>query len=426
MSRSQSLPDLINRRGRQLRHARLNTLASAILALLIMVPSPVSISMSVGGILSLILAPVTFPTLWRDTRGRWFLFAVLALVPSGWLVAQNSLLQDRGRSLSNQVFLYEAALPVGLLGGVIGAYWSITILGFHRFLLLSLAGSLAAVPLSSGSFHSNPWKYGLALPISILAILLVARNRVLLVLVVLLLAGVSVRADLRLWIALLAIVTLVTVFAGNRWTRPPGSGVVSLGLVTVAASMTALWLITQAATSGMLGTSMQERTRQQLEGANGNLLLGGRPEWGAAIALWQENPFGIGIGVAPSLNDYWIAIGNMPFSNRGLQEISTVAISFKRGQINFHSTFWNFWGFYGAAGVILVVLALIYLAHATMATIAATKSISLKASLTLLLLSGIWNILFSPTDVSQLVIALATALYTLHQRGEKEPDFVLA
>ncbi|AKK26187.1 hypothetical protein AB431_05190 [Mycobacterium sp. EPa45] len=382
--------------------------------MLIAVPSPVSVSVSVGGILSLILAPVTFAALWRNTRGRWLLIALLALVPSGWLVAQTTLQQDHGRTFSSKIFLYEAAMPVGLLASVIGAYWCITKLGLQRSLLCFFAGLLAAAPFTFSLINNNPWKYGLALPVSMLVVLLLARNRVLLGLVITpLLIAVSIASDFRGWIAFLAIATILSVFSSSRRTRPSASRVASIGLATVATTTLVAWLISQAATAGILGGYLEQRTRDQLENSNGNLLLGGRPEWGAAIALWRQNPLGLGIGVVPSADDYWLAIRGMPLGAQARQEISTVAESFQQGQLGFHSTFWTFWGIYGVAGVVFVVLALVYAGQATIAATAAIKWVALRASVVLLLLSCIWDILFSATLVPQLAIAIATALHIL-------------
>lgn len=390
-------------------HFSIDTIAAGIVAVLIAVPSPISANLSVGAALSLALTPVTLPALWRSPRGRWLLTATLALVPMGWLVAQTSLLQDSGRTFSIQFFLYQAALPVGIFASVTGAYWCITRLGLQRFLLLAFAGLLAAAPLAYRA--ENPWKYGLALPISMLVILLVARNRLLLGLVVTALAAVSIAADYRSWTAVLGITTAIVLLARRSWTLPSASRVASLGLVTLTAVGLVAWLIVKASTAGILGEYLEQRTNSQLAASNGNLLLGGRPEWGAAIALWRESPMGIGIGVTPSYNDYWVAIRNMPLASQGLQEISTVANSFKQGQVNFHSTFWTFWGVYGVAGAVFSILALVYFAHATMLAATRLGLPNVRAAVILLMLSSIWDILFSPQSAAQLAISLATALY---------------
>lgn len=384
--------------------------------MLFAVPSGVSTSMSLGGAIALLLAPVTFPPLWRNTRGRWLIVALVALVPSGWLVAQGSLLQDQGRTFSAKFFLFEAALPVGLTASVIGAYWCITKLGLQRSLVLFFAGLLIAAPVFYERLQDNAWKYGLALPVSMLVILFLARSRPLLVLVITpLLAAVSIASDFRAWIAFLAIAAMLAVLAGSQRKRPSASRIASFGLITVFASTIVAWLITQAATAGMLGAYLEQRTREQLEGSGGNLILGGRPEWGAAIALWRQNPLGMGIGVTPSSDDYWLAVRSMPFSTRAQQDISTVAASFQQGLINFHSTFWTFWGVYGAAGVLFAVLTLAYTSHAAMVASATLKSVGLRAAVILLMLSTIWDVLFSPMVVPHLAIAIAAALHILQE-----------
>jgi len=388
----------------------IDTVAAGILAALIAVPSPISASLSIGGALSLALTPVTFPAVWRNARGRWLLIATLALVPMGWLVAQTSLLQDTGRTFNTQFFLYQAALPVGLLASLTGAHWCITRLGLQRFLLLAFTGLLVAGPFSFS--QDNPWKYGLALPISILAILFIVRNRLLFGLAVTTLAAVSIASNFRSWTAILAITAALVVFERSSWTVPSASRVISLGLVTLAAVGLVAWLVFKASTAGLLGDYLEQRTNNQLSASEGNLLLGGRPEWGAAIALFRENPLGIGIGVTPSSEDYWLAIRNMPLGSQGLQDISNVAKSFLQGQVNLHSVFWTFWAVYGVAGMIFSFLALVYLAHATTLAVAKLQRLNVRAATVLLMLSTTWDILFSPITVAAtLAIALATALH---------------
>ena len=408
-------PGVNNFGGRQLGKSSIDELVAGTLAALLAVPSPLSISMSWGGALTLMIAPVTLPALWSDKRGRWLLITLLALVPSGWLVAQFSLLQDSGRSLNSGVLLYQAAVPVGLIAGLVGAYWCITKLGYQRFLLIYLLSLIAASSIFvTANFYQNVWKFGLAVPVSMLVILFLARNRLLLGLVITpLLIAVSIAAEFRSGAGLLALTAILTVFATARLRKPSVSKVAWLGLIAVMAGSAITWVVAEAASAGTLGTYLEERTRRQLEDSSGNLLLGGRPEWGAATALWRDNPLGIGIGVAPSSDDYWLAITNMPLPTLGAQQNSGVAFYFQNGQVDFHSTFWTFWGVYGPAGIAFAVLALVYASRAIMTAITTNKGVGLRASVTLLMLFSIWDIFFSPTAASRLAVALAIALQTL-------------
>jgi hypothetical protein len=410
------MPGANNFEGRQLGKSSIDELAAGVLAALLAVPSPLSISMSWGGAVTLMIAPVTLPVLWSDKRGRWLIIALLALVPSGWLVAQISLLQDSGRSLNSGVFLYQAALPVGFIAGLVGAYWCITKLGTQRFLLVYFSSLFAAmwIFVINENFHQNIWKFGIAVPVSMLVILLLARNRLLLGLVITpLLIAVSIFADFRSGAGFLALAAILTVFRNARWKKPSASKVAWLGLIAVMAGSAIIWVTAEAATAGTLGTYLQERTKTQLEDSNGNLLLGGRPEWGAATALWRDNPLGIGIGVAPSSDDYWLAITNMPLRTLGEQQNSGVAFYFQHGQVDFHSTFWTFWGVYGPAGIAFAALAVVYAVRAMMTATTTIKGVNLRASVTLLMLFFIWDIFFSPAAVPQLAVALAIALQTL-------------
>lgn len=413
MHSAQRVPGVVGSQGRQLRQISIETVVAGILAALLAVPSGLSYSISVGGFIALVLFPVTFPALWRDRRGRWLIIALLALIPSGWLAAKISLLQDAGRSLNTGFSLYEAAIPVGLLASLVGAYWCTTKLGLQRFLLLSYAGLLAVAPYNPWFIH-GAWKYALSLPVSVLVILLLARNRLLLGFVIApLLVAVSIAGDFRSWIVFLVLSTVVAVYTPARSTKLSPSRLATLSFVTVTSAVSVGWLMVTTATSGMLGDYLEQRTNQQLEFSNGNLLLGGRPEWAAAFALWRKSPLGIGFGVAPSSDDYWLAIRRMPLGTLERQQNSGVATIFRQGAVDFHSTFWTFWGVYGAAGVLFAVLALVYLVHATMGATAAIGSVALRASAILLMFGSIWDILFSPLVIPTLATALATALYVI-------------
>lgn len=391
----------------------IDKMVASILAVLIAVPSPISYSLSLGGAISLALSPVTIPALWRNVRGRWFVITTLALVPIGWLVAQFSLSQETGREFSLQLFLYEAAVPVGLLAIVSGAYWCIAKLGLERFLFLSFAGLLMTAWFTQRP--DNPWKYGLALPISMLLILVVARNRPLLGLAATLLISVSVATNFRTWIGVIGLAMLFEVFRPRRFNVPSATKASRYALLISAVGLLTMISITQLSAAGMLGDYIQRRTTSQLAAGNGNLLLGGRPEWGAAFAILRESPLGVGVGITPSSDDYWLAIRNMPLSS-GLQQISTVATSFHEGVVNFHSTFWNFWSHYGVAGVAFSILSLVFFVQATMVASAQLTRLNLRVVVTILMLSSTWDILFSPTRTAQLGIALATALHLLASR----------
>jgi hypothetical protein len=389
------------------------TVLPSVVALLIAVPSPISVNLTLGGLIALVLAPVTFPGLWRNTRGRWLIIVILALIPTGWIVAQSSLLQDNGRTFSTQVFFYHAALPVGLLAGLAGSYWCITKLALHRFLLFSFISVLAAELVTLNP--ENPWKYGLSVPVSMLGILLFAKSRLMLGLVVVpVLAAVSIVADLRSGTAIVLTTAVLVIFARRRSTQPSAAGLTSRGLVAAVVAVVVGGLVVQAASAGLLGNYLEQRTNDQLRVAGGNLVLGGRPEWGAAFALLSKNPLGIGTGVTPSADDYRLAIRNMPLGSRGLQEMSTVADSLRQGQVNFHSGLWTLWGLYGFAGIVLSALALIFFAAAVMKMTAGKfRQPRVPAAVLFFMLTAMWDTLFTPPVVAQFGIALATALHVL-------------
>lgn len=101
----------------------------------------------------------------------------------------------------------------------------------------------------------------------------------------------------------------------------------------------------------------------------------------------------MGLGVAPSSDDYWLAIRSMPLGSKAAEN-SVVASYFRQGQVNFHSTFWTFWGVYGVAGVLFAVLALIYFARGAMVATQEIRSVALRTSALLIMLGSMWDVLF--------------------------------
>lgn len=392
-----------------------DTLVAGVLALVIGVPSPISVSLSVGSLIALMLLPVTLHTLWGSRLGRWLLITTLGLVPSGWLTAQASLLRDTGRTFDMKWFLYESAMPLGLAASIVGAHWCITKLGLERFLQLSLTGVLAAVPLIEHKYEDNLWKYSLAIPISILSMLFFAKGRLILALIVLpVLTLVSIAAEYRSWTVFLLLATMLTVLPGHRLTRPSALRLTLLGLTTITATIFISRLGIKMATDGTLGSNLRDRTFRQLELSNGNLLLAARPGWSAAINFWQRDPLGIGIGVAPSSKDYWLAVHSMP-QGVSAQDPSFILYHFIQGKIEFHSLFWTYWGIYGIVGALFALLALFYCSYAMIVSAASTRKTHLRAAFILLMLSTAWDILFSPTSVALLSIGLATSIHIIER-----------
>ena len=167
--------------------------------------------------------------------------------------------------------------------------------------------------------------------------------------------------------------------------------------------------------SGLLGSKIELRTLDQ-EGTTKNVLLAGRPEQLAGLALFKKYPLGFGIGVAPSSTDYAIAISSLPVST-GLKGSSTVAKYFSvDGRFSFHSTFWDFWGLYGLAGMSLILL-LLYRAFC--------ESLKFRSNSVLMLYASvitIWDLIFSPPIMHQSLLLFGIAI-SQYQKIKKTDEY---
>lgn len=417
---------LHDRRGRaRASQSTSSTVLAAGIALTLSMATPISSSLSVGGLLAILAAPLILP---RVARTDWMFRAALVLlllsIASGAILAALAPGVVDGRGFDQRWALYETMLVVGLLASSIAAIYSVRTIGVARFLAWWAVGFLA-----NGVFlddlHDNPWKYGLALPVSLLLLLALRRTPVATVLVALpIIVAASVFFSYRSWLAIVLAAVIVAAISGRRRGRELRRvQVVALGLFALSLSLLLGWITVQLALSGALGEYAQRRTLQQTEIAD-NLLVGGRPEWAAAAALFDLTPYGFGLGVTPSGEDFILAVRSMPFASAQLQDTSTVAGYFRTGQVAFHSTLWTFWANYGLVGFATVALAVVLVGRGVMRAMAEPFDLGVRAATIVLLLGTIWDLLFSPTDISSIAASLGVAGALVSQTGgNRVPDF---
>lgn len=177
-----------------------------------------------------------------------------------------------------------------------------------------------------------------------------------------------------------------------------------VAMVAVIAAIT-YNLATALIVDGYLGEQAQSRTIAQLE-ASGSLLLGGRPEAAASIALFQSNPWGFGAGVQPNLADILVAktgmasIGYQP--NNGYVETYLFG-----GGFELHSVAGDLWSQYGIPGLAFVAWIVVLVLH----TLGQGLSTRTATSISMFLgISTLWNVLFSPIYGSLPTLVLTVGL----------------
>lgn len=403
--------------------SRLTIAFAVAIALLLAFRTPFSANISYGVALALVAFPVTLRP-WLSSRSgvAMSVLAGLALIGGARLI-QPSLAADPGRSFDPDTAIYQASVLVGLVLTAATAHWALTVLGLNKFLILWAAGLIVSAPLLSAGFAENPWKYGLALPVSVIVLGLVSRGGIgLNVFALVALVLLSTAFSYRSWIQVLvtsAIVIYVLTHARETAHRRRRSRLL-VGAALGAGVLAFGWALSTLATSGFLGEAVQRRTIEQEE-ASGNLLLGGRPEWGAAWSTAEKNPFGIGMGVAPSSADWSTAVRAMPFSHNSLQDSSTVSGYFRSGEVSFHSVLWTFWGTYGVIGFLLVAVFLILISRALLSLDALRLSTGHMAAVAVLLIGTGWDLLFSPLNVASVAATLGVLAWLPQEIRRKRP-----
>ena len=371
----------------------------------------VQFGLTVGGAAALILSPLWIGTAWRNRWSR--LLGALAIIAA----ASGVLLTMVNSGDHTQLSFDLAARTVAVLQlvAIIGfLLWAHRVTSLGKTSIAFAAGLAASIPLHA-SDDPNMWRFTLSVPLGVLILALCSlTDRLILTLGAIgALAIIGLLNDSRSNSAFLLLTGVVLVWqrlsvVGSRRARGWG-GVFSL----VAAAGLIAMLLQGAILEGYFGEVTQARTAEQIE-RGGSVVVGGRPEIAASLALIARYPWGLGSGIKASYEDILAAktsmagIGYDP--NNGYVE----RFMFGTG-IELHSVIGDFWIWFGLAGVAFVLGILIVL-------ITAIKRGYVAGALTPLLvylaIRAFWDLPFSPFDSAlrlwplTISLAIAYATYT--------------
>ncbi|MFS0884169.1 hypothetical protein [Aeromicrobium sp. 179-A 4D2 NHS] len=355
----------------------------------------------------LALAPVWIGSLRRFSGALPLVWASVAALAAG---AAMALLAAPDRDASFTGGLEVALLLVTTVGRIGVLLWARTRLSAPTVAILAGVAMLATVSPDSSLFGSNPWKFGFALPVTVLSLAIAWRigRRWLEMVVLTVLAAISATNDARSGGAILGLALLVVAWqaarsghaAGDERARWAGTAIVVAALGWVV-----YHLVEGLILAGALGESTQQRTQAQLE-AGGSLLLGGRPELAATVALMRESPWGFGLGVKPSLQDILVAKSGMASinydPNNGYVETYMLGSGF-----SLHSIVGDLWANFGGGGVVLCAV----LAWVTFRAVLVRVRLKRASGLVVFLAcSAAWSLGFGPFRSSVLVLALLVGL----------------
>lgn len=346
--------------------------------------------------------------------GAWALFRGARLVSLTALAAAVSgvalSLSASTRVTDPSILRADTGRVLLLATGVLALLWARSVLGSRLVVLLYGLGVLATVLVGFAPVNGdNPWKFSFSVPgvLLLLSLKRIYGRPVPELGALLLLAAMSALNDSRSLAAMLIIAAAIR-FA----VRPAKAGSTSRSSVRVAVGITLIsiggfYLVQAMISEGMLGEAAQERTEQQTE-LGGNVLTGGRPEAGAAVALVTSNPLGYGAGAVPTPADVLVAKEGMSALNYDPNNGYVERYLFGDG-FEVHSLVGDLWIRYGVVGLALAVVCALLVGHGM---VDALRRGAASGVMLFLAVRTLWDFAFSPyaTVMTTLMLALAICL----------------
>lgn len=370
--------------------------------------------LTVGGLIGATLAPIWI----REARryrgvilGGVLLLACLVstLALSTWRSATHP--PTEAGLLTELLPVISAVLCVGAL------LWAQRVLSPGAVVCLYAVGSFLTVTLRP-QFAEEPWRFGFSIPATMLLLgacqLIKRRPRKQLLAELVVIGALSVVGALsgaRSMSAFLLMTAVLLVWQHRpRTAKRTTSALLSLVLVG-ALGLGIYKSLEEAALDGYLGASAQQRTVEQTQTA-GSLILGGRPEIGATVALMLHEPLGYGAGTMATPTDMQAAKQGM--SRLGYDPDNGYVEHYMFGtRIEVHSLIGDLWIWFGLAGLVLsgwlLWLATSYLGRSMAHRTGTALGIFLALQLG-------WNLFFGPIMSSLPPLALALGVFLLQRK----------
>lgn len=365
--------------------------------------------LTVGDVLAIGLAPVWLPVVRRYASARSLMVVGLLAVPFGALLTIEA---SADHVTSVGAFVNAAAWMVGLVASLGFLLWAREQVGVAAVAVVFGIGLLLSVDPTTNLFPSNPWKFGFAVPVTVLALALAhwsGRRRLELVLAALF-TGVCLLTDARSSFGILLLTTTLMAWQ-LRPTTPGRKGSAMRAFLGFATVLVSVYYLGQALLlGGAFGATTQARTAAQLD-QSGFLLVGGRPELLGALALIRDDPLGPGAGTLPNFHEVVVAKEGMAQIGYDPENGYVENWMFGDGYA-LHSMFGDLWAQWGLAGLVFTGLVL----FVTLRRLAQAVSAG-TASAVVLFLSclTLWNVVFAPWYSGLRLLELLLALTLLRR-----------
>ncbi len=371
-----------------------------------------------GYLISFILIPLWLPAL-RHYRGAVLVLLAggMAVVSGLWLTASSSI----DHVISSKNLIADSIMVLGVMAGVGTVLWARQVLPLHLIALLFGVGLVATIYLGDLRLATNPWKYAYSVPVTVIALALTRhlQSRFMEILVLMALGAYSALNDSRSMFAILAMTAILLL-----WQYLPSSRknaiyktLLALAAVAVLTYNVAAFLVVD----GYLGAHSQARSLEQIR-TSGSLLVGGRPELTASLALLEDRPMGFGTGVIATPSDILVAktgMANINYDpNNGYVEHYMFG-----DKIELHSVLSDLWAFFGIPGLVVGLAILALLVRVLITMVAHRNGSGLELFVITLTL---WNLFFSPLYSSAPTLLMALGVALLRKPGRHEQDFETA
>ena len=403
-----------------MRHARKARLGVAELAaglLVFLLPvralSPLASSiLSIGAIIAVLLLPVALGSL---PQYRWWK-VIVGTVLAAAVTTAALIIDPSGRAINESTQLGVIVVAVSAFVQLIVLLWARTYIGTRAVALAYSAGLVAQTLLAVELTHGNPWKFGLAAPVTVgLLALIGSTSRAWTVITLISAAALSAATGFRSFFGI-CVITLA-VWLWN--TRPRGSRAIQVAFIA-AVGFVVYWVGTVAALAGWLGERNQLVTQQQIAEA-GSVLAGGRVESAAAVALFMQRPLGYGPGVMPNASD--LTLAQTALVSRGVNVEGEFVADYLFGTgIKLHSVAADLWVNFGLGGLFLAVVFTGVLAYGIWNRLGSPGS---PAFYYLTAFIALWNVAFSPIGTNLWSVVFGVALL-LPLRGSEPSSTRLA
>ena len=388
--------------------------ADRAIALAVTVLIGMRISIGFGATVGL-LASVAILPIWAASALTIRSFRALAWlgafsIASGFIL---TLAAPFSNSVAYRDVLVNSLQVFALVATTGGLVWSAMLLGAARMAVAFGVGAALGIPFNI-STQENLWKFTYALAVGVCLLALVDQTRRLGVqlLVLIGLAGIGILSDSRsnssfLLMAGILLVGQRLVIVGPTMTRSRRA--FSVFALTLAAGLAMYQLVVGAILEGAFGELTQERTQAQID-QSGSLILGGRPEIAASLALISRNPLGLGSGTRASWAD--VVAAKQAMWEIGYNPENGYVQRYMFGQgVEVHSMLGDAWLRFGIAGAALACLIAVLVVSTLVRDFSRGAVTAVFAYISI---RFIWDFLFSPlsSTVAVLPLTLALAVYS--------------